>query len=739
MDKPFTIKSILLLALSVLVLALLTNCQSMAKDNQFDLANYQPIEEFIPAYEALTNRQDLTANQDYDIEQTIRIMNALEIAQANSKNFDEFLNYMARQDYTGVAPDVLEAKQKLLPILQYMHKLEAMDESMDKIWIIARSVAMGGKEVTENMAPITLIELISGGDAITLPLLLGGQGAKQAYESAKEQYAKDLKLKFMIKKDMDKLEDAYLNYLTDYIPIYQKYMKEYDALCVERDKVYLNLYSGNATQASGAADKLLEKYPNNSELMLLKASADLVISASEVSNETLPINDIKLQSIETDTFSLPEQTRPNPTMNQHLATALNTLETYISQYPDRTAPALVLKGVASQQQGDYATALNYFDQASIEYPRQAEKLTDMLESYKMRTYLKKTSEGLYLTQLNRAMMEGYGTFSPNLLKAKYYAEKGQLDKSKDEIFNHFFRRGNQEVYDGLLSDMQFCEDHLYGGFKKLLVENSFIDVSIEPYSKRKHSRASDDIIRVKIKNRSDIDFENVRLFLCIHYTDMYTNEYDVQKVPKTISLVPRHSEIDMDTLHLTYEGKKYDDITRIRAIAITDDRICWVDDAKYKQKHAITEFRNNENARDPKQLKEKEEFLKDYSYDLNALQRLLKSNLTVLPPEDEPTNEKGFWKTVGDWFSNPDNALKIEIPRVFTMIDPVFSIKPLDDVNVILPVDSYLSGTVIHIDFSYVPKYEELLPLYIYSDFGCFRADILYKGSKSVVQSVKIL
>ncbi|MBQ1647631.1 MAG: hypothetical protein II047_04030, partial [Bacteroidales bacterium] len=103
----------------------------MAKDNQFDLANYQPIEEFIPAYEALTNRQDLTANQDYDIEQTIRIMNALEIAQANSKNFDEFLNYMARQDYTGVAPDVLEAKQKLLPILQYMHKLEAMDESMD--------------------------------------------------------------------------------------------------------------------------------------------------------------------------------------------------------------------------------------------------------------------------------------------------------------------------------------------------------------------------------------------------------------------------------------------------------------------------------------------------------------------------------------------------------------------------------------------------------------------------------
>jgi hypothetical protein len=34
-----------------------------------------------------------------------------------------------------------------------------------------------------------------------------------------------------------------------------------------------------------------------------------------------------------------------------------------------------------------------------------------------------------------------------------------------------------------------------------------------------------------------------------------------------------------DTVHLRYQDKKYDDITRISAIAITDDRICLIDEA----------------------------------------------------------------------------------------------------------------------------------------------------------------
>ena len=97
---------------------LITGCKQTA--DPFELSNYRPVDDFVPAYEALTSQQ--LVQGDYDLEKTVRVMNALELAQANSENFDEFLKVMARQDYEGVAPDVLEAKQKLMPILQYMYQ-----------------------------------------------------------------------------------------------------------------------------------------------------------------------------------------------------------------------------------------------------------------------------------------------------------------------------------------------------------------------------------------------------------------------------------------------------------------------------------------------------------------------------------------------------------------------------------------------------------------------------------------
>ncbi len=67
-----------------------------------DLDQYQPIEEFAKAYESISFYEQQQENAPYDIEQTIRVINAIELAQVRSENFDEFLDFMARQDYTGV-------------------------------------------------------------------------------------------------------------------------------------------------------------------------------------------------------------------------------------------------------------------------------------------------------------------------------------------------------------------------------------------------------------------------------------------------------------------------------------------------------------------------------------------------------------------------------------------------------------------------------------------------------------
>ena len=137
--------------------------------------------------------------------------------------------------------------------------------------------------------------------------------------------------------------------------------------------------------------------------------------------------------------------------------------------------------------------------------------------------------------------------------------------------------------------------------------------------------------------------------------------------------------------------------------------------------------------------KDKEEFLKNYSIEPSKLKQTLLTGITVLQPDDDPREEKGFWATIGSWFSRPDNDLKIELPRVLTMIDPVFSVGRIDENDALLPTKNYLSGTAIHLVFDYVPKYNDQLSLYIYSDFVDFRVNIIYRGKDSQISSVEMI
>ncbi|MBQ8656680.1 MAG: hypothetical protein IJ527_06500 [Prevotella sp.] len=713
-----------------LLMAVVVGCDTPLTSDELDLSNYQPVDKFVPAYEALTNRTDLTSNQDYDIEKTVRIINALEIAQVKSKDFNEFLEYMAKQDYTGVAPDVLEAKQKLLPLLQYMYKLQGKDKQLNDMWMLARSAAKGTTAIDD---PMKLVGVIAGNPFAILDIR-HSEDASKATEAAFTKYEEDKKLKSKMKSDIEKLHGSYLKYLTDYAPIYHKYMKEYDAICVQKDKAYLDLYSGRTDDALSHTRQILKKYPNNSETQLLQSMALIVKGSTQpVQNrQELPVSN-------QPELTLPDTLNPQPqNMNVCFAEANNMLNNYMEQNPGKTAPALLMKGLLEQKLGNEQAALSYFDQASMEYPRQAVQLTDMLDSYRTRTYLNKTTEGQYLQRLYASTMEGYGMFSPNLLKAKYYADQGDKERSSDEIFNHFFRSSNQGIYDGLLSDMQFCEEHLYGPFKQLLIESAYLDVEIEPESEWLFWN-SDDLLNVKINNRSDINLENVRLFLCIHYTDMYKDEYDIVKVPRTVNIIPKHSTADFDTLRISYGDKKYDDITRIRAIAVTDNRICWVDDVKYKRSHVLDQLRSGRTDATAQQRQDREEFLKNYSLSPDKLRQTLKEGVKVLQPEENPAEERSWWDQFCGWFSRPDNDLKIELPRVLTMLDPVFSLHAIDGEDALSPEENYLSGMVIHLQFDYEPQNEELLPLFIYSDMASFRVDILYKGGESEVQQVVAL
>ncbi len=723
--KKVIIAIVTILLLGVAAFFIWRSCSNNVE--MLDLDNYTPSKEFKAAAEALEQK----TSEDYDIEETVRILNGLEAAQSQSEDFYSFLEYMAKQDYSRVPADVLKAKERLLPILQKMFELQQQYDELDNIWMLARSASTGATDFAENANPISVLSAIFTGDP--LDAVNVNKHLAEAKTKAFEQYEQDQKLKESLKKEIDRLHMSYIDYLTEYAPVYFKYMKEWDKLCLDRDKAYLDVYSGRTVSAYNAADKVLSKYPENREAMLLKALTLIQLSSS---GSQAPKGDTPMtitSPSEVDSLS------PSPS-DDKLIQAEAIIDGYTELYPNRSAPALVLKGLINLKEGNEAKAMSYFDQASVEYPRQAAALTDLLDSYRNRSYLNKSSEGKYLLRLYRSTMEGYGMFSPNLLKAKYFAQQGETEKAKEEIFNHFYRRGNQGVYDCLLSDMQYCEENMYSIFKQLLLEQSYIDVSVEPTTDWVVSK-NDDEVKVTIHNRSDVDLENVRIFLCLHYTDMYKDEYDVVKCP-SINIIKHHDNTEIGKVKLNYEDKKYDDITRIRAIAMTDDRICWIDDVNYKYIRAYEESKKQAGSGKKTAGKDKvtrrEQFLNDFNVNANTIVDAIKSGIKIYG--NVKKGDRTLWENVTDIWSGSDNKLKIELPRILSLIDPVFSLNQLKDKDkAILPEENFLNGSNIRLKFDYEPKDGETIPLYIYSDYVSLKITMKFSGNKPSITDIEVI
>ncbi len=721
MKKPLIIIASIL-ALGIGAFFIIKACSSQPSD--IDLDNYTPSTEFQAATEALESAAE-SGNDEYDIEETVRILNGLEAAQSQSDDFYSFLEYMAKQDYSRVPADVLKAKERILPILQKMFDLQKQYDELDDIWMLVRSASTGVTDFAESANPIGVLSSIFTGDPMGTVSV--NKSLAEAKTAAFEQYENDQKLKASLKEEIDNLRMAYIDYLTEYAPVYFKYMKEWDRLCLDRDKAYLDVYAGRTVDAYNAVDKVLSKYPDNREAMLLKALTLIQLSPTNANAQAGTLQgsaDIERN----DSLVAPPSDK--------LAEAEAVIENYTELYPERSAPALVLRGMISLKEGNESKAMSYFDQASVEYPRQAEALTDLLDSYKNRSYLNRSSEGKYLLKLYRSTMEGYGMFSPNLLKAKHYADGGNTDKAKEEIFNHFYRRGNQGVYDCLLSDMQYCEEHMYSTFKQILMEQSYIDVSVEPTAEWLVSK-KDDEVKVTINNRSDVDLENVRIFLCLHYTDMYKDEYDVVKCP-TINIIKHHDKTEIGTVKLNYEDKRYDDIAHVRAIAMTDDKICWIDDVNYKYTRAYEQSKQagKQPSATAEQLTPREQFLRDFKVDADDLAQAVKTGIKVYG--DVKNGDKSLWESVSDIWSSKDNKLKIELPRILSLIDPVFSLKPLKDKDsAILPEENFLNGNNIRLKFDYEPKDGDTIPLYIYSDYINLKITLKFTGGKPSVESIE--
>ena len=605
----------------------------------------------------------------FDLSETIRVIHALEIAQKDSKNFDEYIKLLADQDYTLVAEDVVNAKLKLIPILKKLKKSENELVKAGELWKTFSKI--GGIIVTEG-SKISAKAAASGGvftPSMALDIISSGVKTIDVLEKQKE-------VENEIKEKIALIKDDYIEYLEGYSKIYIKYMNKWDKVCLLRDNAYLLIHDHNLKSALISLNQVLEISPKDKEARLLKAMC--------------------LTFMQDDSLNLEFSNKDR---------AKVILEDYINDFPSETAPALTLLGSYYMLKNNNEQAEIYFNQSSIEYPKQASLLLDMLDSYKQRSYLKKTAEGDYILELYKSMMEGFGLFSPNFHKALIAHNEGNYEDSKEEILRHFFRRSNQDVYDYLISDMNHCSNYLSESFNLIFIEKSFLDLEATT------SYFSSNTLNISLKNRSDIELENVRIFLCIHLTDMYKDHYEVIKLPTTINKIKPHSsadfgEVDFD---ITLNGKiknAKDDIVHVRSIVLTDDLITWIDNEEFKLKV----MRNNQN------------YFSDLQLDSNYISKIYESlNLTT----DEllqKINKEIKFNVVDSYFG--DNVLKVKLPRLLTYLNPIFSINELASEEVVLPSSSELKGKNINLDFDLDTEENKNIRLIINTALGEIPLDL---------------
>ena len=661
-------KNLCLYIVAAISLALLPSCKE-------EKSEYVPIKAFEPSLKALTGAK----SGKHDIEATVRVLNGLELAQARTESFDEFLEFMAKQDYSNVAQDVVDLRVKLLPVLQEMYLIDQELEHINVWNTLGRDLSTDVSQLAEtsinksNKSQLRgLLRLLPITNTIE-PISIAVSTVSKTGERVFNKFEESQKLEDDLRGRLHKVRQRYLEYLQEYMPVYKKHMKEWDRLCLIKDRVYFQLYSRQYKSAFDSCQEALKIDPNNREMLLLQSMA--IVQDVAYPNQ---IKTIKDQAV-----IVGASTTLDENSVARLQYADEMLDGYIKKHPAYSAPALLLKGIIYSKMGEKAKAIIYFDQAATEYPRQAEHLTDMLSSYRARTYLNQTAEGIYLLNLYRSTMEGFGLFSPNFAKATLYEQSGDIAMASEEIYNHFFRRSNQAVHDCLLSDMKYCEENLPFSFKQLLPESSYMDIEFTRSAKFMGMGSDNNKLTVSLHNRSDKSLENVRLFLCIHYTDMYKTDYHVVRVP-TLNRINANQRVKFDEVELKYKDKTFEDITRVRAIALTDSSLCWIDnvynaDTKINynpiRTASIAELTSSLNTA------QRERYFKLMNEDTTSISESLRTNTTIEVKES------------GNIFKS-SQTLHIRLPRIIVMLNPVYKFNEQR-----VPTKDILQGSVAHLVF----------------------------------------
>mgnify|MGYP001024484082 FL=1 len=628
-----------------LLILTLVACGSETKSNSRDNA----------LSERLNKVKEENANS-INLEATIKTIFVLDESIKNVRDVNEYKEYLYKFDMSGVAPEVVECFIKLVPILDNLYDSEIEKDINESIWT-----------AFSDFGSITGVAVASGlqiysGDVVNGGLNLVKAGT-DALNTAGARYEKEVE----ITKRINKVKNKYLEYIKFSSPIFLKYMTEWDKLCAQRDQAYISLYNSNYSKVLEFSEKALKISSTDREATLLKGFSLLKLNNFDTGNSEGQLSDnIEIQ---------------------------NLLDNYFNNFPKSTAPAFILKGMFEYKKGDIESAMTSYDEASILYPKQAEELLDLANIFNIRSSIFRSVESEFISKSYMSMMEGFGNFSPNFQKAIIHNDLGNTNKALEEIKRHFFRRGNQVVQDYLPGDLNFCNKYLTDIFSKMFVEHPFVDIEVTKGSIIDPKNS----LRVKMINNSDRFIENVRLFLCIHFTDTYKDSYQVFRVPDALNNLDAFSEKKFDEpLVVNYkwldsEKEVPEDIVRVRGVIITDDIVSWIDEEGFKFKEAQENFNKYG--------------IENTNFSSEMLQELNQAKVLV---------DRGYVY----------NDITFSITKKIIEFDPYVTINNINSINPIRPSEKLVDGNQLVYKFRTRKKIDELKDILLVTNQGSLNIPI---------------
>ena len=704
------------------------------------------------AYERLIDEPD---DEHYDLEKTVAALVAMDRAQANeSSDINTYLITVAQEiDLDGVAGDVLEAKAQLMPVIARMKRLDERLGDGTTWGLLAKTLGNGTMRLlTSDDTYQVMSSLYTGYDASASNFIDAfspdrtiQQAVNLVTDNARatfSEFGQALQERDGIREELQRIQEEYIGYLEAFMPLYRKYMDQWNALCQQKDQIYLYLGEHDWENAAHQANLLLSDHPDNREALLLEALALANIGANNLRSDLRPIHFTVRNS---DQLVLADSLESQAD-NIWLQAAQRDLDHYLELYGNaQSAPAHLIQGVIDMTRGRLEQARIDFKTASKEYPNQFKALSGMKDPYSYRTYLNHSQAGLRLMSLYHAMMYGYDFFSPDLHLAMLEEVGGRYDRACDNIYDHFHRRlspeegRREEQYYDILSDLEYCDHNLPISFGMQKMNPAFISIDYAPsihdrYMGMSHYTAQDEAV-ITFSNNSDIALTDITIIPCYQFSGGHRDFYQTGAAIQINRMDGTGQNTTTQSLPV---GHQFDQLAHFRAVVYTDQGICWIE-AEQEHRRSLAESHNDSrqflltgNPLTPAFTT----FLCDNGLSDEEITRTLQQNTDVSVSYEDRTLLDDAASIFGSETRKPRH-ITLQFDNRLALLRPTFSVSAIGSEGASAPRVTYEFGRV-RVAFVLPADAPDTTSrsLFLYSDFGNYEIAVTISDDKGRVQRI---